>query len=457
MKIQFNPGVMNTVHASKTQHAQYTSLAPLRCDTVSFKGNVSRAVSCAGKKTLAALADTDLLGQKVLLRVDFNVPLKNGQIYNDTRIKAAVPTIEYLTGKGAKVILASHFEDKAGEKAVTPSLKIVAERLSKLLQKPVGFCTETVGPKAKLMADNLRKGGILMLENTRFDKAEKANDLVFATKLANMADVFVNDAFGAAHRAHASNEGVARIMAAQGKPSVMGFLMEKEVGNLSKVLDNPERPLTAIIGGKKVTDKVDIVNNLLDKTLQPGDNMIVGGAMAYAFSKAQGGKIGTSFCPEGADAVAKEIIQKAKAKGVNLVLPNDVIATDKFDGTGIIINDAPLKDIHDGFEGVDAGRTTRAIFAKVIGDSKTILWNGPVGVFENPKFADGTKAVAEAVAEATRKGAVTVVGGGDSVTAIKNFKMSNDSFTHVSTGGGASMEFLEGKVLPGINAIDNAV
>lgn len=453
MKIHFNPAVIcaQRFNMPNMERIQRANLAQLECDTVSFTGSTEIPKR---KKSVMDLKDSELAGKNVLVRVDFNVPVKDDKVSDDTRIRAALPTIEYLTSKGAKVILTSHFEDKAGDKAVPRSLNIVAERLEEISGLKVQFCPETTGEKAKRMVGNLNPGEILMLENTRFDKREKKNDDAFSAELADLADVYVNDAFGTAHRAHSSTEGVAKIMAQRGKPAVLGLLMEKEVGNLGKIINNPERPLTVIIGGKKVSDKVEIVDNLLNNTLQRGDNMIIGGAMAFAFSKADSGKIGTSFCPDDAPELAKEIMQNAKEKGINLIIPSDVVVADDFSGGGEI-KIAGLKNIPDGFMGLDAGPETQKKCTDVISNSKTILWNGPVGVFENDKFDEGTRALAQAVAEATKNGATTVVGGGDSVTAINKFKLPQDAFTHVSTGGGASMKFLEGIELPGVAALDN--
>lgn len=451
MRVQFNPMVINVPKFNPAmQRMQYAKPALQQCDSVSFSGSTTGS---KGKKSITDLKDSDLKGKKVLVRADFNVPLENGKISNDTRIRATIPTINHLTDKGAKVIIVSHFEDKAGDENILRSLDIVAERLSELLNKDVQFCYETTGPIAKSRVDNLKRGDILLLENTRYNEGEKKNDPAFVAALADLADVYVNDAFGTAHRKHASTAGVAEVMSKRGKPSVMGLLMGKEVNSLGQILDNPERPLTTIIGGKKVSDKVKIVDNLLNNTLKAGDNMIICGAMAHAFSKAKGGEIGNSYCPDDAIELAKEIAQKAQEKGVNLVLPKDTIATDDFSGNGII-KVADLMNIESGFAGVDAGPVACKEFADVILNSRTILWNGPAGVFENDKFSKGTEAIAIAMTEATKNGATTVVGGGDSVSAINKFKISEDLFTHISTGGGASMEFLEGKQLPGVAALD---
>ncbi len=396
------------------------------------------------KKSIKDLGD--IRGKRALVRVDVNVPLdENKNVTDDTRIQAIVPTVNYLTEKGAKVILMAHLGRPKGEKNPEFTLAPVAKYMAKVFGQEIVFI-----PSVEEMASYVEKladGQIALLENIRYYKAEEAkdDDMTFANELAQYGDFYVNDAFGAAHRNHTSTAKLAKVV----KPAVSGLLMEKEIRCLSQALDNPTRPFTAIVGGAKVSSKIGVLENLLDKV----DNMIIGGGMAYTFVKANGGKIGTSICEDDQLEVAKAIEAKAQAKGVKLVMATDVLVTDDFSGNGtnkfVKINEIP-----DGFEGVDAGEESRKAFADVIKSSKTILMNGPVGAFENPKFAEGTKAVLSAVVEATKNGATSVIGGGDSVSAAKKFFKAED-FTHVSTGGGASLEFIEGKVLPGVAALDD--
>lgn len=397
------------------------------------------------KKSVKDLGD--VRGKRALVRVDVNVPLdENKNVTDDTRIQAVVPTIRFLQEKGAKIILMAHLGRPKGEWKPEFSLAPVAKYMSKVLGEDVLFVSKPVGKGADEELKNLKDGQVALLENIRFYKEEEAkdDDMTFAKELAKLGDFYVNDAFGAAHRKHTSTAKVAHIL----KPAVAGLLMEKEIRCLSQALDNPTRPFTAIVGGAKVSSKIGVLENLLDKV----DNMIIGGGMAYTFVKANGGKIGNSICEDDQIDTAKAIEKKAKDKGVKLVMSTDVLVTDDFSGNGtnkfVKINEIP-----DGFEGVDAGPDSRKAFAEVIKNSKTILMNGPVGAFENPKFAEGTKAVLQAVVDATKAGATSVIGGGDSVSAAKKFFKAED-FTHVSTGGGASLEFIEGKVLPGVDALD---
>ena len=396
------------------------------------------------KKSIKDLGD--IKGKRALVRVDINVPLdENKNVTDDTRIQAIVPTVNYLKERGAKIILMAHLGRPKGEKNPEFTLAPVAKYMAKVFGEEIVFIpsVEEAAPYVEKLAD----GQIALLENIRYYKAEEAkdDDMTFAEELAKLGDFYVNDAFGAAHRNHTSTAKLAKIV----KPAVSGLLMEKEIRCLSQALDNPTRPFTAIVGGAKVSSKIGVLENLLDKV----DNMIIGGGMAYTFVKANGGKIGTSICEDDQLEVAKAIEAKAAAKGVKLVMATDVLVTDDFSGNGtnkfVKINEIP-----DGFEGVDAGEESRKAFADVIKSSKTILMNGPVGAFENPKFAEGTKAVLAAVVEATKNGATSVIGGGDSVSAAKKFFKAED-FTHVSTGGGASLEFIEGKVLPGVAALDD--
>lgn len=399
------------------------------------------------KKSVKDLGD--IRGKRALMRVDVNVPLDaEKNITDDTRIQAILPTLKFLKDKGARIVLMAHLGRPKGEKNMEYSLKPVAEYMSKILGEEVVFVPEAVGTVAEEAVAKLQDGQIALLENIRFYKEEEAkdNEMVFAEQLAKLGDFYVNDAFGAAHRNHSSTAKVAKLL----KPAVSGLLMEKELSSLGKALDNPERPFTAIVGGAKVSTKIGVLENLIDKV----DNLIIGGGMAYTFVKANGGKIGNSICEDDQMDVAKTIEAKASQKGVKIAMAKDVLVTDDFSGNGTnkIVG---VNEIPDGFEGVDAGDETRKLFADVIKNSKTILWNGPVGAFENDKFTEGTKAVANAVAEATRNGAISVLGGGDTVAAVKKYGMGDDMFTHISTGGGASLEFIEGKVLPGVAALDD--
>lgn len=390
----------------------------------------------------------DIKGKRALVRVDINVPLdENKNVTDDTRIQAILPTVRFLQEKGAKVILMAHLGRPKGEANPEFSLAPVAKKLSEILGENVLFVSTPAGQGAEKDLEALQDGKVALLENIRYYKAEEAkdDDMTFANELAKLGDFYVNDAFGAAHRNHTSTAKLARVL----KPAVSGLLMEKEIRCLSQALDNPARPFTAVVGGAKVSSKIGVLENLLDKV----DNMIIGGGMAYTFVKANGGKIGNSICEDDQMEVAKAIEAKAKAKGVNLVMATDVLVADDFSGNGTN-KITPVNEIPDGFEGVDAGPETQKAFEAVIKSSKTILMNGPVGAFENPKFAEGTKDILKAIVEATKNGAVSVIGGGDSVSAAKKFCKAED-FTHVSTGGGASLEFIEGKVLPGVDALDD--
>ena len=390
----------------------------------------------------------DIKGKRALIRVDVNVPMdENKNVTDDTRIRAILPTLKFLKDKGAKIILMAHLGRPKGEWKVEEfSLEPVAKYLGKVLGEDVLFVKSPVGEGADKELEALKEGQVALLENIRFYKAEEAkdDDMTFANELAKLGDFYVNDAFGAAHRNHTSTAKLAKVL----KPAVSGLLMEKELRCLSQALDNPVRPFTAVVGGAKVSSKIGVLENLIDKV----DNLIIGGGMAYTFVKANGGKIGNSICEDDQLDVAKAIEKKAADKGVKIVMATDVLATNDFSGNGTN-KVVPVNEIPDGFEGVDAGPETQKAFADVIKASKTILMNGPVGAFENPAFAEGTKAVLKAIVEATKNGAVSVIGGGDSVSAAKKFCNAED-FTHVSTGGGASLEFIEGKVLPGVDALD---
>ena len=398
------------------------------------------------KKSIKDLGD--IKGKRALVRVDINVPLdEDKNVTDDTRIQAILPTVNYLKDKGAKIILMAHLGRPKGEWNEEFSLEPVAKYLSGVLKEDVLFVSTPVGKGAEKELENLKDGQVALLENIRFYKEEEAkdDDMTFANELAKLGDFYVNDAFGAAHRNHTSTAKLAKVL----KPAVSGLLMEKELRCLSQALDNPQRPFTAVVGGAKVSSKIGVLENLIDKV----DNLIIGGGMAYTFVKANGGNIGKSICEDDQLEVAKAIEKKAADKGVNLVMATDVLVTDDFSGKGIN-KFVDIKNIPDGFEGVDAGPDSEKAFAKVIKSSKTILMNGPVGAFENPAFAEGTKAVLKAIVSATKDGAISVIGGGDSVSAAKKFCKAED-FTHVSTGGGASLEFIEGKTLPGVAALDD--
>jgi phosphoglycerate kinase len=387
-------------------------------------------------------------GQKALIRVDFNVPLDaENNITDDTRIRAAIPTIQKILKDGGKVILMSHLGRPKTGPEEKYSLEHLVTRIHELLggNTHVFFANDCIGEQAHMTGGMLRAGEVLLLENLRFYKEEEAGDKGFAEKLSKLGDVYVNDAFGTAHRAHASTAIIADYFAADKK--MFGLLMEAEVLNAEKVLHSAEKPFTAILGGAKVSDKILIIENLLAKA----DNIIIGGGMAYTFFKAMGGKIGKSLVEEDRLETAKEIIEKAKAKGVNILLPVDSIIADQFSNDAMTL-DAPSNEIQDGWMGLDIGNNAADDFSKTILASKTILWNGPMGVFEMPQFQSGTKAIATAVATATQNGAFSLVGGGDSVAAVNQFGFT-DKVSYVSTGGGAMLEYFEGKVLPGIAAI----
>ncbi|RYL95770.1 phosphoglycerate kinase [Sporolactobacillus sp. THM7-4] len=392
------------------------------------------------KKTVR---DIDVKGKKVFCRVDFNVPLEGTKVTDDTRIRAALPTIKYLIENGAKVILASHLGRPTPENKESLRMNPVAERLSELLGKPVAKTDEVVGPEVEAAVAKLKDGDVLLLENVRFEKGEKKNDPELAKAFASLAEVYVNDAFGSAHRAHASTAGIADYL-----PSVAGFLMEKELRVLAASLENPKHPFTAIIGGAKVTDKIGVIENLLDKV----DNLIVGGGLSYTFIKAKGYGIGKSLLDADKLDLAKEFMEKAKEKGVNFLTPVDAVVADEFseDANKKVVD---IDSIPDGWMGLDIGPKTVKLFADTIKSSKLVVWNGPMGVFEMDAYAKGTGEVAKALAEA--KDATTIIGGGDSAAAVEKFHLS-DQMSHISTGGGASLELMEGKVLPGVAALDDA-
>ena len=387
-----------------------------------------------------SVEDIEVSGKRVLVRCDFNVPLKDGVITNDKRIKESLKTIQYLIEHNAKVILCSHLGRPKGEVMPEFSLAPVAVRLSELLGLPVKMAKDVVGEDAQALAASLKDGEVMLLENVRFEKGETKNDEALSKKFAALADIFVNDAFGSAHRAHSSTAGVAAFI-----PAVCGFLIQKEITIMGNALENPKRPFVAILGGAKVSDKIGVINNLLEKV----DTLIIGGAMAYTFIKSLGHPIGTSLCEEDKVDLAKELMDKAKAKGVNFLIPVDNRVGDRYDencAMKVIASD----DIPDGWMGLDIGPKTQDLFAEAIKNAGTVVWNGPMGVSEWSRFAEGTIAVAKAVADS---GAISIIGGGDSAAAVVKLGFA-DKMTHISTGGGASLEFLEGLELPGIACLN---
>ena len=392
-----------------------------------------------------SIEDLTVQGKKVLVRVDFNVPLDDdGHITDDKRIVESLPTIRYLTSQGAIVILMSHLGRPKGKKNPKYSLLPVAERLKTLLQCNVHFATDCIGDEARNSVNTAQAGEIVLLENLRFYNEEEANDSGFAQSLASLGDVYVNDAFGTAHRAHASTEGMAHLFGER----AAGYLMLKELKYLGDALGNPQRPFTAILGGSKVSGKIDVIEQLLNKC----DTILIGGGMMFTFYRAMGYEVGTSLVEEDKIALAGEILQKAKNQNVKLILPTDTVLADSFsnEATTQTVN---VDSIPSGWMGLDIGAKTIQEFTNEILNSKTIVWNGPMGVFEMSNFEAGTKAIAQALAEATQGGAITVIGGGDSAAAIAQFGLEKE-VSHVSTGGGASLEFLEGKILPGVQALD---
>ena len=392
-----------------------------------------------------SIEDIEVAGKRVLCRCDFNVPTKDGKITSDKRIVAAMPTIEYLVNHGAKVILCSHMGKPKGEWKPELSLKVVAERISQLLGKEVIMAADVAGEDAKAKAAALKNGDVMMLENTRFMKGETKNDPDLSKALADMADIFVNDAFGTAHRAHSSTAGVADYL-----PAVCGYLVQKEVSIMGKALANPERPFVAILGGAKVSDKLNVINNLLEKV----DTLIIGGGMAFTFLAAKGYSIGKSLVDNEKIDYCKDMMAKAEAKGVKLLLPVDAVVADSFPNpidAEIAVQTVAADAIPADKMGLDIGQKSQALFAEAAKSAKTVVWNGPMGVFENPTLAKGTIAVAQALADSE---AVTIVGGGDSAAACEQLGFA-DRITHISTGGGASLEFLEGLELPGIACLQD--
>jgi phosphoglycerate kinase len=398
------------------------------------------------KKSIDSLSASDVQGKKVFVRADFNVPVDGDRkITDDTRIRAALPTIQMLTSKGAKVILASHFGRPKGVDE-TLRLDAVAVRLSELLGKPVVKTNDCIGDEVATKAAAMKDGDVMLLENVRFYPEEEKNDPEFAKKLAAVADLYVNDAFGTAHRAHASTEGVTKYLS----PAVAGLLVEKELKFLQEAIENPQRPLAAIVGGSKVSSKIGVIETLLDKV----DKLFIGGGMVFTFYKARGWSVGSSLVEEDKLELARALEIKAKEKGVQLLLPTDVLVADKFSAeanTQIVSAEA----IPDGWMGLDIGPDSVKTFQAALADCKSVIWNGPMGVFEIDKFAKGTEAIAFTLSELTPQGCTTIIGGGDSVAAVEKVGLA-DKMSHISTGGGASLELLEGKVLPGIAALNDA-
>ena len=392
------------------------------------------------KKTMMHI---DPHGKKVFVRVDFNVPMDEHQhITNDTRIRATLPTIQHLLNAGAAVILACHVGRPTEAREPQFSTRPIVARLEECLGQPVKWAPDCVGPEAEKAAADLKPGEVLLLENLRYHKAEKKNDPEFAKQLASLADIAVDDAFGVAHRAHASNVGITAYL-----ETVAGFLMEKEINYIGKTLENPKRPFVAIIGGAKVSDKIGVIENMIDKV----DTIIIGGGMAHTFDASKGYPIGDSLCERDKIDLAKELLEKAEKKGVKVVLPVDVVIADKFSADANT-KTVDVDKVPDGWQALDSGAKTSEEYVNALKGAKTVIWNGPMGVFEFDAFAKGTEAVARAVAQATKEGAISIVGGGDSIAALKKTGLS-EKISHISTGGGATLELLEGKVLPGIAAL----
>lgn len=397
------------------------------------------------KKTLANLGAADLAGKRVLVRVDFNVPQnESGAITDDTRIRAAIPTIKYLTDAGAKAILVSHL---GRPKGITEKLRLdpIATRLAEILGIPVIKTNDSIGDEVAAQINGAGDGSVILLENIRFYVEEEQNDREFCQKLAALADLYVNDAFGTAHRAHASTEGVSEFLS----PAVAGFLLDKELQYLSGAVDNPQRPLVAIVGGSKVSSKIGVIDALLEKV----DKLIIGGGMIFTFYKSRGLSVGKSLVEGDKLELAKSLEAKAKERGVELLLPTDVVVADNFkpDANAQTVS---IDSIPDGWMGLDIGADSVQVFQAALADCKTVIWNGPMGVFEFDKFAIGTEAIARTLADLTASGTITIIGGGDSVAAVEKVGVAN-KMSHISTGGGASLELLEGKVLPGIAALDD--
>src|SRR5512145_1800162 len=394
-----------------------------------------------------SIKDLDLKGKRVFVRVDFNVPIKGGKVEDDTRIEASLPTIQYAIEQGARVILASHLGRPKGERVDKFSLRPVAEHLSQLLNRPVAFAEDCVGEAVESKVNALAEGDVLLLENLRFHVEEEKNDDNFAKQLASLCDVYVNDAFGTAHRAHASTAGITRHV----KRAAAGLLMEKELEYLGRALNNPEHPFVAILGGAKVSDKIPVINALIDRGV---DKILIGGAMAYTFLKAEGFTVGKSLVEDNMLRTALQIKKRAEEKGIDFLLPTDHQVVDSYEpikGQKIVAKTIPIEFTNIGLVGMDIGVETVGLFSSALNDARTIIWNGPMGVFEEPPFDEGTIGVARAVAEAADRGATVIVGGGDSVAAVTRAGVA-DRITHISTGGGATLEFLAGEELPGVAA-----
>ena len=397
-----------------------------------------------------SIRDLHLAGQRVFIRVDFNVPVKDGKVEDDTRICASLPTIQYAIEQGGRVILASHLGRPKGEHVEKYSLRPVGEHLSDFLNRPVAFADDCVGEEAEKKVGVLNDGDVLLLENLRFHKEEEKNDDGFAKQLARLCDVYVNDAFGTAHRAHASTVGMTKYVS----KAAAGLLMQKELEYLGRVINNPEHPFVAILGGAKVSDKIPVINALMDRHV---DKILIGGAMAYTFFKAQGFTVGKSLVEDNMLQTALQIKQRAEEKGIELLLPTDHQVVDSYEpikGQQIVAKTIPIEFTNVGLVGMDIGAETVAHFSAALSDARTVIWNGPMGVFEEPPFDQGTIGIAKAVAEAADRGAIVIVGGGDSVAAITQAGVA-DHITHISTGGGATLEFLAGKELPGVTALSD--